>query len=67
MKSISQFITESNDAVMAKQLDMIVKTVNNMLSKEDVDVVVYELLDAISEKGADDLIVNNIKSWVEQL
>lgn len=67
MKSISQFINESNDAVMNKQLDMIVKTVNNMLSKEDVDVVVYELLDAISEKGEDDLIVNNIKSWLEQI
>ena len=66
MKTLVQTINESNDAVMNKQLDMIVKTVNNMLSKEDVDVVVYELLDAISENGKDDLIVDNIKAWVKQ-
>lgn len=66
MKTLLQTINESNDAVINKQLDMIVKTVNNMLSKEDVDVVVYELLDAISENGKDDLIVDNIKAWVKQ-
>jgi len=66
MKTLVQTINESSDAVMNKQLDMIVKTVNNMLSKEDVDVVVYELLDAISENGSDDLIVEHIKSWAEQ-
>ena len=66
MKTLLQTINESNDVVINKQLDMIVKTVNNMLSKEDVDVVVYELLDAISENGKDDLIVDNIKAWVKQ-
>jgi hypothetical protein len=66
MKTLVQTINESKDAVMNKQLDMIVKTVNNMLSKEDVDVVVYELLDAISENGKDNLIVDNIKAWAEQ-
>lgn len=66
MKTLLETINESNDAAINKQLDIIVKIVNNLLKREDVDVVVYELLDAISQKGEDDLIVNNIKSWVEQ-
>ena len=66
MKTLLETINESNDAAMNKQLDMIVKIVNNMLKREDVDVVVYELLDAISQKGEDELMVNNIKSWIEQ-
>ena len=66
MKTLLETINESNNPVMDKQLNMIVKVVNNMLAKEDVDVVVYELLDAISQNGEDDLVTNNIKSWANQ-
>jgi hypothetical protein len=66
MKTLLETINESNHPVMDKQLDMIVKAVNNMLAKEDVDVVVYELLDAISQNCEDDLVTNNIKSWAKQ-
>lgn len=64
MKNLDEFITESN------AIPNIVKKINDIINYygvEEIDTVIYDLLDGISNKGEDDMVVDNIKSWLDQL
>jgi hypothetical protein len=64
MKNIDEFITENN------AIPNIVKKINDIINYygvEEIDTVIYDLLDGISNKGEDDMVVDNIKSWLDQL
>lgn len=64
MKNLDEFITESN------AIPNIVKKINDIINyygMEEIDTVIYDLLDGISNNGEDDLVVDNIKSWLDQL
>lgn len=63
MINLDEFITESN-------VDKIVKKINDIINYygvEEIDAIIYDLLDGISNKGEDDMVVDNIKSWLDQL
>lgn len=64
MKDLNEFITESN------AIPNIVKKINDIINyygTEEIDTVIYDLLDGISNNGEDDIVVDNIKSWLDQL
>lgn len=64
MKGLNEFITESN------AIPNIVKKINDIINyygTEEIDTVIYDLLDGISNNGEDDIVVDNIKSWLDQL
>ena len=66
MKNIKELIIESGsyDHGMKQACKILNNIINN--HQNDLDSVVYDLLDNITNNGEDDLIIDNIKSWINK-
>ncbi len=63
MKNLVEML---NEAVYDHGMKQACKILNNIINNhtDDLDSVIYDLLDTISNNGEDDLILNNIESWL---
>ena len=65
MKKLKEFINEGSQiSNVNKSISLINDAINN---GEEIDEVIFDLLDGISNNGEDDLVVSNIESWLKQL
>ena len=66
MKNIKDLIFEIN--VYDRGLKQACKLLNNILNNhsDDADTIIYDLLNNITDNGNDDLVINNIKSWLDE-
>ena len=66
MKNIKELITESCN--YDKGLTQACKILTNIFNNhsDDLDSVIYDLLDNITDNGNDDLVIDNIKSWLDE-
>lgn len=65
MKKLKEFINEGSQiSNINKSISLINDAINN---GEEIDEVIFDLLDGISNNGEDDLVVSNIESWLKQL
>lgn len=63
MKNLIKYLNES---VYDNGMKQACKILNNIINNhsDDLDSVIYDLLDNISNNGEDDLILINIESWL---
>ena len=66
MKNIKDLINESGayDRGLTQACKILTNIINN--HSDDLDNVIYDLLDNITDNGNDDLVINNIKSWLDK-
>ena len=65
MKEIKNFINENSKI---SNVNKAISLINNAINYgEEVDEVIFDLLDGISDKGEDDLVVDNISGWLDQI
>ena len=66
MKNIKDLIIESN--VYDRGLMQACKILNNILNNhsDDADTIIYDLLNNITDNGNDNLVINHIKSWLDE-
>ena len=66
MKNIKDLIIEGN--VYDRGLSQACKILTNILNNhsDESDTIIYNLLDNITDNGNDDLVINNIKSWLDE-
>ena len=65
MKNLKDLIINENNVI-----PNIVQKINNIINNSgtgEIDVVIYDLLNGISDDGKDDLVVDNIKSWLDSI
>ena len=67
MKNIKDLIIENN--VYDRGLMQACKILNNILNNhsDDADTIIYDLLNNITDNGNDDLVINHIKSWLDEI
>lgn len=67
MKNIKDLIFESN--VYDRGLTQACKLLNNILNNhsDDADNIIFDLLNNITDNGNDDLVIDNIKSWLDEM
>ena len=66
MKNIKDLIIEGNayDRGLSQACKILTNILNN--HSDDLDSVIYDLLDNITDNGNDDLVIDNIKSWLDE-
>ena len=64
MKEIKNFINENSKI---SNVNKAISLINNEINDGEVDEVIFDLLDGISDKGEDPLVVNNISDWLDQI
>jgi len=66
MKNIKDLIIEGN--IYDRGLSQACKILTNILNNhsDESDTIIYNLLDNITDNGNDDLVINNIKSWLDE-
>lgn len=66
MKNIKDFmISESNITAVNKAIKLINDAIDDV-GASDIDVVIWDFLDGISDGGNDDLVMREIESYCEQ-
>lgn len=46
-------------------LNQLINILNN--HSDDADTIIYDLLNNITDNGNDDLVINHIKSWLDEI
>lgn len=65
MIQLKEFINEGSQiSNVNKSISLINDAINN---GEEIDEVIFDLLDGISNNGEDDLVVSNVEGWFKQL
>jgi hypothetical protein len=66
MKNIKDLIIEGN--AYNRGLTQACKILTNILNNhsDESDTIIYNLLDNITDNGNDDLVIDNIKSWLDE-
>lgn len=63
MKNLVEIL---NEAVYDNGLNKATKILNNIINNhiDDIDSVIYDLLDILTNKGKDNIILQSIESWL---